>query len=50
MMKKTSTIDMNGHSGFELGQNSGLNITNTQIKNATAAKGSVIYSTEKMLK
>ena len=45
--EKTSTIDMNGHSGFELGQNSGLNITNTQIKNATAAKGSVIYSTGK---
>ena len=45
--EKTSTIDMNGHSGFELGQSSGLNITNTQIKNATAAKGSVIYSTGK---
>ena len=45
--EKTSTIDMNGHSGFELVQNSGLNITNTQIKNATAEKGSVIYSTGK---
>lgn len=45
--EKTSTIDMNGHSGFELVQSSGLNITNTQIKNATAEKGSVIYSTGK---
>ena len=45
--EKTSTIDMNGHSGFELEQSSGLNITNTQIKNATAEKGSVIYSTGK---
>ena len=42
----SSTIDMNGHSGFELVQGSGLNITNTEVKNANASQGSVINSAD----
>ena len=42
----SSTIDMNGHSGFELVQGSGLNITNTKIENANASQGSVINSAD----
>ncbi len=44
--EKSSTIDMNGHSGFELVQGSGLNITNTEVKNANASQGSVINSAD----
>ena len=44
--EKSSTIDMNGHSGFELVQGSGLNITNTEVKNADASQGSVINSAD----
>ncbi len=42
----SSTIDMNEHSGFELVQGSGLNITNTEVKNANASQGSVINSVD----
>ena len=44
--ENSSTIDMNGHSGFELVQGSGLNITNTEVKNANASQGSVINSAD----
>jgi len=37
---KTSTIDMQGHSGFNVTENSTLNIENTTIKNGS---GNVIY-------
>ncbi len=44
---RKSTIDFNTHSGFETGDGVELNISNTEIKNAAAAQGSVINSTEK---
>ena len=44
---RKSTIDFNTHSGFETGDGVKLNISNTEIKNAAAAQGSVINSTEK---
>ena len=40
--EKYSTIDMNGHSGFETPKGSILNISNTEIKNAKAQQGAVI--------
>ena len=42
----TSSIDMNGHSGFEITDNNNkITITNTSIENAQAQQGSVINVT-----
>lgn len=40
--EKYSTIDMDGHSGFETPNGSVLNISNTSIKNAKGTQGTVI--------
>lgn len=39
-----STIEMNKFSGFELDENSELNISNIQIRNAEAENGAIIYA------
>ena len=40
--EKSSIIDFDGHSGFELDENSKLNIKNTELSNAHGEQGSVI--------
>lgn len=40
--ESSSTIDFNEHSGFEINKNSGLNIIDTELKNARAKCGSVM--------
>lgn len=39
-----STIDFDAHSGFELTQGSSVEISNTELRNAQAQQGSVVYT------